>query len=266
MKSLLKYLTLPCLAILAFATAVSAAQGTLTPGEKDKFAENLLLPSPSEIFVALDKMGETKWNDTASFSNKYDYDNDYLRALNLGVRSADGFLAIQAKDKEKLGDMIVVILTLAEELLVKEAILRKGDTFKDLSKRGEWDKLHRELDSLREDVVQEMNRMGDKDIALLVSAGGWLEGLRATTKILKQKYSERASSILYQPRLVQYFSDRLAKIEPKAQDTPAVKLLMDKLPEIDKLVNVGYKQPIPPENVNKLYEISSELIETIEKG
>ncbi len=252
--------------LLAGFTWAFAEEAPLTPEEKSKFGETLLLPSPSEIFVALNKVGKADWSDAASYSKQYDYKTGYMRAFNLGVRSADGFLAIQARDKTKLGEMIVVIITLAEELMVEQAILNKGKKFEQLSQQDKWNELHSELDSLREDVMQEIDRLGDQDIALLVSAGGWLEGLRATTKILSNRYESNASSILYQPRLVDYFSDRLAKIDPEAKKAPAVQALIDKLPVIKTLVDVGYQKPVPQENIVKLHAISSELIQLIERG
>lgn len=267
MRSTLAALLL--LAALALSAGLAVATGTtdtLTDDEKNKFSEHLLLPSPSEVFVALDKLGKADWVGAASYSPKYDYSGDYLRALNLGVRSADGFLAIQARDKSKLGEMIVVIITLAEELLVRETILDKGKTFEDLSKQGKWHELHRELDSLREDVVEEIQRLGDQDVALLVSAGGWLEGLRATTKILSERYEPTASSVLYQPRLVEYFNTKLADLSREEQNHPAVQELRAKLPEIKKLVDVGFKQPVPEDNIKQLHDISTELVSLIERG
>lgn len=255
-----------CFIILSMCVTLSAADvQPLSENEKVRFSDNLILPSPGELFVAIDKLGEADWTDAASYSSKYDYNNNYSRALNLGVRAADGFLAIQAQDKEKLGDMIVVILTLAEELLVREAILDKGKMFDQLAREEKWDELHRELDSLRDDVIEEMKRLGDREIALLVSAGGWIEGLRATTKILNASYKPKASSILYQPTLVDYFNTELGLLSQEAQASPSVKVLIDKLPQIKDLVNVGFKKPVPAENVAQLNELSSELIANIEK-
>ncbi len=266
MNVCLRYIILSSALLLIFFATSLADGSALSDEEKDKFSDRLLLPSPSEIFVSLDKLGKTDWTQVASFSNKYDYNNNYLRALNLGVRSADGFLAIQAKDKSKLGEMIVVIITLAEELLVRETILDKGKVFEDLSKQGKWHELHRELETLREDVMAEIRRLGDQDVALLVSAGGWLEGLRATTKVLSERYDPIASSVLYQPRLVEYFETKLHELKDNGKDSEAVVELRAKLPEIKRLVDVGFKNPVPKENIEQLHSISQELVTLIERG
>lgn len=264
--ALLALLLLPALA-LAQSKAPAAPQDTaLADAEKTRFSENILLPSPAEVFVALGKVGDADWNAAASYNRKYDYATNPARALNLGVRAADGFLAIQAKDKTRLGEMITVIMTLAEELLVQKTLLDKSKTFEDLAKQEKWDQVRQELDKLRGDVEAEMRRLGDDDTALLVSAGGWLEGLKATTKVLMSKYDEASSSVLYQPRLVDYFAGKLAGLTPAARKHPAVEALLSRLPEIKALINVGYQRPVPKESLARLNAISSEIIKTIEKG
>ena len=260
-------LTLSFVFILSSTAACLASELVkISPEEQDSFSDNVLLPSPAEVFVSMDKVGETNWSDAASYSPKYDYGDNYLRALNLGIRAADGFLAIQARDSENLGEMIVVILTLAEELLVQETILNKGKTFEDMAKNGQWDELHAELDNLRDDVMREIERLGDDDLALLVSAGGWLEGLRAISKVLEENYDPKASSILYQPNLVEYFTKQIEAMTPEARSHPSVQELERLLPEIMRLVNVGYRTPLPLENIKELNGLSTDFVRTLEKG
>ena len=81
---------LPCVAaicVLAFAVGVLLNPGplraedvVLSDAEKAKFTENILLPSPGEVFLALQRAGNDKadWIGAASFCPTYDYDNDYL--------------------------------------------------------------------------------------------------------------------------------------------------------------------------------------------
>lgn len=244
----------------------ASAQESVSESEKVEFSKNMLLPSPGEIFVAVDKLGPVDWSEAASYDKRYDYQDNALRALNLGIRAADGFLAIQEKDKKKLGRMISIILTLAEELLVSETILDKGQQFEEMAKQDRWDEMRNELDKLRDDIMAEMERLGDRDIALLVSAGGWLEGLRATSGVLADNYRDKASSILYQPRLVDYFLEQTSHMSAKTKSQPMVVALMTRLSEIKVLIDVGYKNPVPQANVIRLNEISSNLVQAMERG
>ncbi|MGE4292985.1 MAG: hypothetical protein AB7E32_12350 [Desulfovibrio sp.] len=254
------------LAQLVLAVGPAFSQ-SLSEAEKKEFSMNVALPSPAEMFLAIDRLGDTNWNDAAVFNERYDYQDNYMRALNLGVRSADGLVAILAEDKTKLGRVIVIVITLAEELQVQETILDRSKTFEDLANQGRWNELRDELDALRYLIEMEMDQLGDQDVATLVRVGGWLEGLRVTSQLLaKGLYPEHSSSILYQPNLADYFETQLNGMEPEAKQTPAAQAILKALPELRRLVNVGYRKPVPMENIKRLNQIASELVALIERG
>ena len=144
--------------------AGGAQVSALNDAEKKEFAQNVALPSPAEMFLAINRLGDTDWGEVADFDKRYDYQDNYLRALNLGVRSANGLVAILAEDKNKLGDVIVIVITLAEELMVQETILDRSKTFEDLANQGRWDELRDELDALRYLIEMEMDQLGDQDV------------------------------------------------------------------------------------------------------
>lgn len=245
---------------------LSANSSVIPESEKALFEERVLMPSPGEIFTALDRMGRRDWRDAASFDTRYDYPDDVLRALNLGVRAADGFLAIQARDKGMLGEMISVIVTLAEELMVGETLLAEGRRIEAMASREEWNALRMELDNLRRKVIAEMERLGDDDLALLVTAGGWLEGLRATSATLSDSYDPQASSLLHQPGLVDHFIKRIQELRPQVREHHAVQRLFAELSAIRDLIDVDFGAPVPPENIDRLRELSATLVEEIEAG
>lgn len=256
-----------CLVLTALLAGSVCPAESLTEAEKQEFALNVALPSPAEMFLAIDRMGETDWNAVADFNERYDYPDVYMRALNLGVRATNGLVAILAEDKAKLGDVIVSVITMAEELQVQDTILDRSKAFEDLANEERWDELRDELDALRYLIEMEMDQLGDRDVAVLVRTGGWLKGLHATAAVLKNgRYPETYTSILYQPTLVDYFEAELKTLEPEAQAKPVIQALFRALPEIKQLVDVGYEQPVPVKNIERLYQISSNLVKTIEKG
>lgn len=262
--------TLVLLAVMLAQFALAAGPAfseSLSEAEKKEFSLNVALPSPAEMFLAIDRLGDTDWNAVAEYNQNYDYQNNYMRALNLGVRAADGLVAILAEDKTKLGEVIVIVITLAEELQVQETILDRSKSFEDLANQGRWDELRDELDALRYLIEMEMDQLGDQDVATLVRVGGWLEGLRVTSLLLKGGlYPEHSTSILYQPNLVDYFEAQLSSMEPEAKQSPAVQAILKALPEFRKLINVGYRKSVPVENIERLNQIASELVALIERG
>ncbi len=254
-----------CASLLMTGPAASDGGAVPTPTEKAQFAARVALPSPGEIFSALDRMGEADWRNAGGFNTRYDYTDDVARALNLGVRAADGFLAIQAQDKERLGEMVTVIMTLADELMVEEALLVEGRRLEAMAEREEWDALRRELDGLRRAVLSEMERLGDDDLATLVSAGGWLAGLRAASTVLSRNYDPQASSLLYQPALTRHFKLKLDALRPALTSHPTVTALRASLDEIEPLIDVGFGAPVPPENIQRLRTLSETLVRSIEE-
>lgn len=255
------------LSALIALTAAPAFSENLSEAEKKEFSMNVALPSPAEMFLAIDRLGETDWQAVAEHNPRYDYQDNYMRALNLGVRSADGLVAILAEDKSKLGEIIVIVITLAEELQVQETILDRSKSFEDMANQGRWDELRDELDALRYLIEMEMDQLGDQDVATLVRVGGWLEGLRVTSGLLAEGlYPEHSSSILYQPNLVNYFERELSGMEPEARQSPAVQAVLQALPEIRSLVRVGYRKPVPTKNIQRLNRIATDLIALIERG
>ena len=255
------------LILLASVAAGPVMAQPLTDAEKKEFEQNLALPSPAEMFLAVDRLADAEWGKVAGSSPRYDYTDNYARALNLGVRAADGLVAILAEDKARLGDVITVVITLAEELQVEDAVLERSSTFEELANMERWAELRDELNTLRYMIEMEMDQIGDQDVVVLVRAGGWLEGLTATAELLRgQGYPASVTSILYQPALVDYFAQELAGLEPEAKKHPMVQALAKALPAIRKLVNVGYGQPVPAENIEQLHRLGSALLATIQEG
>lgn len=257
----LAMLLLPCLA-----AAQEREEVYLTYEEMAAFTQNMLIPSPGELFSAMDKMGEVDWSAAANYNNRSRYDDDYIRAMNLGTRAADAFIALQAKDKVSFGEMVSVIFNLANELGVSESIIAKGEGIKELVKQDAWDQIRPELEQVKDMIQQELAAMDDTESATLMSAAGWIEGLRSVTAILNANYSADASSLLYQKQLVEFFAGEFAAMTPEARNHDMVLAIEAALPEIYDLVNVGPGAPISEESIARLLEISTQLVKQIEEG
>jgi hypothetical protein len=246
-------------------TVSSAEDDVLTPEEMANI-DAVLVPSPSELFVAINKMGEFDWDSVVTSNTNSNYDNMYMRALNLGVRSADGFLAIQAQDNKKLGEIIGTVLALARAMAVDEMILAKGSELHSLATNKKWKEVRNELDTLKAQTEDYIRQLGDEHNAVLVAAGGWLEGLRAVTKMLSDEYDLKASSILHQPALINYFQEKFREMPAQYKNVPMVSKIENALPEIAELLKGKPGEAIPQENIQRLYTISTELVLGIERG
>ena len=265
MKQIQKVLILGIMLVLSCGPAMADNPDVLTREEMANI-DAVLVPSPSELFLALSKMGDYDWSRVVTNNRNTNYKNDHLRSLNLGTRGADGFLAIQSEDGKQLGELTTTIMRLARDLAVDEPIVAQGSELRELALQKKWADVRSHLDTLRNDLEHYIDSLGDKENAMLVSAGGWLKGLNAVSQLLKDQYNEKASMILYQPDLVQYYIDQIDGIREQAAKTPVIAEIAEALPDIKKLIDVGRGRPIPNENIEKLYQISSKLVQAIERG
>ncbi len=232
------------------------SQDGLTEEEKALFKTNVIVPVPSEIIMALDMLSEVNWKAIVTYDKSTNYSENYKIALNLGVRVAQGFIAIQAQDRKNTGEMFSASRDLAENFGAKSEMFVSEDEIIKLLNDGSWTELRSILDDIHLKVKGEMYKY-DPDFVELASVGGWLEGLHIVSKALKSNYSEEASQILYQPELITYFSDAIRNVKPANGNNPEVTEIITKMPQIQLLCDVGSGNPIPLENIEKLYAISS---------
>lgn len=132
-----------------------------------------------------------------------------------------------------------------------------------LVKQGKWTEVRSMLDDQQTTVKEKLNRL-DKDAAILVTIGGWLEGLNVVTKSLASNYTADATGIIRNPKLVEYLIGEINGLSTTAKGNDLVKNITTKLGEIKTLVSVEKGKPIPQESVKKLADISAGLIKDVE--
>ncbi|HXK49309.1 MAG TPA: hypothetical protein PKW56_02495 [Clostridiales bacterium] len=250
------------LLIFLLSAAILFSQDGLSEEEKALFKTNVIVPAPSEIIMALDMLSEVNWKDVVTYDKSTNYSDNYKIALNLGVRVAQGFIAIQAQDRKNTGEMFRICRDLAENFGAKSEMFVEEDEILRLLDENNWTELRSILDDIHLKIKDEMYKY-DPDFVELASVGGWMEGLHIVSKALKSNYSPDASVILYQPELIQYFSEAVKNIKPLNGNNAEVKEISLMMPEISRLCEVGSGNPIPLENIEKLYEISSKINRSI---
>ena len=238
------------------------SQSELSAEEMAMFKSNVVVPQPSEIIMALDRLSEVNWKEIVKYDYTANYAENYKIALNLGARVAQGFIAIQAEDRRNTGEMFSVSRDLAENFGANSEMFIDKDQIATLLNEGKWMELRGILDGIHLEIKVEMKKY-DPDYVALASIGGWIEGLHVVTKALLSNYSEDASTILYQAELIEHLTAEILNVKEINRNNPEVKLINQEMPKIQKLCNMGFGNPIPLENIKQLSEISSNLINVI---
>src|SRR4051794_21797117 len=181
------------------------------------------IPTPGELFAALEKPGKPNWVGQMRGPVGTNYKNRAQIALNLGGLIADGFIAVEARDSQQVKNTGADILKLAKALGVSQNILGRGNSINEFAEHDEWDALQEELEATQNEVKASMRSHQDQDLIILVSLGGWIRGTQVVTAAVEKNYNERNAKVLRQPALVNYIRSKINDISPQLRNEMLVK-------------------------------------------
>src|SRR5215470_12646910 len=196
-----------------------------------KQVHGLAVPVPKEIFRSLDQFRGANWPavkrpEIARWKSRGD---QAQIATLLGVVIAEGFIAMEAEDSTEVKNLGRTVLTLARGLGVEERALRRSRSIMELADKSEWKAARQEWDGVLSDVQSGMIELKSRQLAELVSVGGWLRGAEALSALVLQKYSPEGSELMSQPGLIDYLENQLLATGDDIQTRPIVAKLRDGL-------------------------------------
>lgn len=191
--------------------AVAAPQGTQGVQEFDplafpgKVVDDVVVPVPSEVFSVLDKLGEPNWNQEIRKVDVPTTSDRTRLSLLFGYVVAEGFVAVQAEDKEAVKEAGRDVISLSKALGLSKSVLPHAQSILDAADKSDWKAIRREFDKTQNTVRLTMEEMNDIDLSQCVSLGGWLRGTAAVTSVVKKAFSADRAELLNQPMLVEHF-------------------------------------------------------------
>ncbi len=226
--------------------------------------DNVVVPVPSEVFAVLDRLGTPNWRAQLGPARTYPAGSNRAQiALLLGTVIADGFVAVEAEDSERVKEIGRNVLTLAEAINVRKSVVARSNSIIEKADAREWNAVRREFDGALQDVHQAMVELNDEQLAQLVSLGGWLRGTQVLTSIVSEKYSRDRAELLYQPLLVDYFSRQLDGMSPRLRRQPLVGQIRQALGRIGPLITESPQNNISAETVTEINDISTKMVDLI---
>ena len=166
------------------------------------FVSDSVIPIPLEIFASLDKLGVQDWGRQIESRDIHLDANRSRTAMLFGLVISEGFIGVQAKDKESVRRLGRDVLSLAKSLGVSAEVEKHANAIVNGAGRDEWEMVRQELDKTRQSVINKMERQDDEAMVALVSLGGWLGGTEALAAVLRDNYSVEGSDLLNQPELI----------------------------------------------------------------
>lgn len=224
--------------------------------------EDVVVPVPSEIFTVLDKLGNPNWKAQLSL-HKTQIPSDRAQvALLLGCVIAEGFIAVEAEDTERVKELGRDVLSLADAINVRKSVITRSKSITDKADHHDWHGVRVEFDGALQDVRAAMDEMNDEDLAQLVSLGGWLRGTNALTAIVNAHYTADGAELLHQPELIHYFIRCIKSMSPRLKKNSLVLSVDSVLKQIAPMIDEK-KQPISAKKVQDIQNQTHQLVLTI---
>ena len=266
---MLQRLLTPVFALFVVATALGQAAPTQIDLSKFPAAavDDVVVPVPSEIFIVLDKLGSPNWlaelpEDTGKSSG-----NRAQVALLLGTVIADGFIAVQAQAPGRVKDIGQQVLTLADAINVRKAVIARSKSITEKADAKDWPGVRKEFDGALQDVRGAMEELGDGDLAQLVSVGGWVRGTQVLTSVVSKNYSPEGAELLNQPKLLDYFTSHMDGLgNPRLKKEPLVSKVRKLLKDLRPIISKAEDSPVSADNVKKINRLTAETVEAITSG
>src|SRR5213594_4368302 len=258
---------LGAIGLIASVLAAIGAEPARLPADqlaKAVRSDSISIPTPGELFAALEKPGKTDWSGQYRGPIPITYRNRAQIALNLGGLIADGFIAVEAKDSQQVKNIGSDIIKLAKALGVSENLLGRGNSINEFAENNEWDTLQEELEATQNEVKSSMQSHADQDLIILVTLGGWIRGTQVVSSAILQNYDEQSAKVLRQPALVHFMQARINEISPELRNEPLVKDVSNELGKIEKLVSFPEDKTPDVEQVRKVNEAVGKVMAEIE--
>lgn len=253
--------------LLLTVLTVTSAEAPRLPAEQMAKAirsDSISIPTPGELFAALEKPGKPNWTGQYRGPISTTYRNRAQIALNLGGLIADGFIAVEAQDSQQVKNIGTDIIKLAKALGVSQNVLSRGNSINEFAENNEWDALHEELEATQNEVKSSMQSHSDQDLVILVSVGGWIRGTQVVSAAVMQNYDERAAKVLRQPALVKFIHTTMGDMTSELHNEPLVKDVSDQLDGIEKLVAFPPGKTPTVDDIRKVNEAVGKVMQEIQ--
>jgi len=104
--------------LLGYGAVIGAEPARLPADQLAKAVRNdsITIPTPGELFAALEKPGKPNWVGQMRGPISTSYKNRPQIALNLGSLIADGFISVEAKDSNQVKTTEIYTITLPNAL------------------------------------------------------------------------------------------------------------------------------------------------------
>jgi len=254
----ISFVILAGLAVSVFARP-SDQSGQL-PSQAKK-VEGVVVPVPREIFRSLDEFRDANWRavQRSEVVHWKSHGDQVQIAVLLGVEIAEGFIAMEVEDSTEVKNLGNTVLKLARGLGVEKSALRRSRSIMECADKNEWTAARNEWDGVFSDLQSGMIEIKSKELAQLVSLGGWLRGTEALSALVLQNYSPNRAELIRQPVLLDHLEKELLGLSSKVKKRPIVTKMVEGIRRIRVLIQ-NENGPPTEKTVREIEGICEQLV------
>jgi hypothetical protein len=260
----ISFFILAGMAVSVFARTASEQNSQLPSQAKQ--VEDVVVPMPREIFRSLDEFRGANWHvvqrrEIAGWKSRGD---QVQIAILLGVEIAEGFIAVEAEDDAEVKNIGNTVLKLARGLGVEKSALRRSRSIMEYADKNEWIAARNEWDGVFSDLQSGMIEIKSKELAQLVSVGGWLRGTEALCALVLANYSPERAELIRQPLLLDRLEKQLLGMNPEIRTHPMVARLSEGIQRM-RVLTSNEKGPLAQKTVREIDAICKELVRLLSR-
>lgn len=226
-------------------------------------SDELSIPSAGECFAAINKLDRPTWSQLVRVPVPPTTTNRAALALHLGTRVADGFIAVEAQDSQRVKNIGRDIINLAKSLGVSQSIIARGSSINDFAENNEWNALREELDATENEVKLAMRGQQDHDLVVLVTVGAWMRGTQAASQVVRANFSPVSASLLDHPAVVEILTSQIDALPQRVKSDSVVTATRDGLARIRESMDTPEADELSEESVVEIADISTQIVEAI---
>jgi hypothetical protein len=181
-------------------------------------------------------------------------------SLELGFLIADGFLAVQTGNLDKVEPLAKDLSRYGKALGAGERVNRHAASLLESAEDSDVEKLKKELAATQKDVEIELVRLRDADLAHLISLGGWIRALEVASTAVKTGYTPDRAKRLMREDIADYYEYSVGSLEPRISERPSFVQIRELLATLRNEMTLQPGEGVSEEQVAEIYRISANLV------
>ena len=254
-------------ALLAFmAASCKKSDKSKLPDKADKVTAYATIPSFKVMFLAMNSDLDLQKASEDTQSIQPAQQDIPSRAFTWGALTSKAQLALKGNNGPLLEKIIDQLISIAPQIGLAEIAKELSEKVKPAVGKGDWEFLETSLFSMQSEAEKSLLASKQYEIYTLLALGEWTEATYCISGIIHSNYTTERSTVLQQYEAWQNLNANLGLLlEGKFKDDARIRIAGERAASLQNTMVEEPDNPLPPEQVTRIRELSAELREMLIK-